>query len=187
MHVQTNNVTEAPQKTSSSAFSLWLGFALAGLLYGGLHCAGWFATFASRAEAILWRLSAASVVLTPIIWLPFLIFALNPDLNDELFARASRKDQRDIQSGAFSKIGGDRDPKTSWRGFLRKAKTAVISSLRRSFMVFVMVLGLASPPIWACYVFGRVFLVVECFLNLSHLPPEAFKTVEWPGYVPHIA
>jgi hypothetical protein len=36
------------------------------------------------------------------------------------------------------------------------------------------------------YIFARVYLVVECFLSLAHLPPSAFKIPVWSQYVPHI-
>ena len=59
--------------------------------------------------------------------------------------------------------------------------------VERLLLFMTILIGILSPLFWLCYVFGRVFLVVECFLNLAHLPSEAFKTVNWPGYVPHIA
>ncbi|TKA66839.1 hypothetical protein B0A55_08819 [Friedmanniomyces simplex] len=37
-----------------------------------------------------------------------------------------------------------------------------------------------------CYVMARAFLVVECFIGLSHLPPEAFLVPHWSRYFPHI-
>ncbi|KAK4108127.1 hypothetical protein N656DRAFT_784667 [Canariomyces notabilis] len=36
------------------------------------------------------------------------------------------------------------------------------------------------------YVLARVYLVVECFINLVHLPESAYKLPEWSQYVPHI-
>ena len=44
-----------------------------GGVFGGIHCAGWFFTFPSSAEAMLWRVSSA--VLTGIAFLlPFIFF-----------------------------------------------------------------------------------------------------------------
>ena len=56
-----------------------LGFAIlfpiVGLIFGGIHCAGWFFDFPSRDEAMLWRVS--SVVLTgSAILLPLLAILL---------------------------------------------------------------------------------------------------------------
>ena len=47
-----------------------------GVMFGGIHCAGWFFDFPSRVDAILWRVSSAvltgSAVLLPIL-LPLLV------------------------------------------------------------------------------------------------------------------
>ena len=56
-----------------------LGFAIlfpiVGLIFGGIHCAGWFFDFPSRDEAVLWRVS--SVVLTgSAVLLPLLAILL---------------------------------------------------------------------------------------------------------------
>lgn len=37
------------------------------------------------------------------------------------------------------------------------------------------------------YVLARAYLVVECFLNLLHLPDSAFSVPQWSRYIPHIA
>lgn len=36
------------------------------------------------------------------------------------------------------------------------------------------------------YLFCRVYLVVECFLSLSHLPDSVFDVPQWSQYIPHI-
>lgn len=36
------------------------------------------------------------------------------------------------------------------------------------------------------YVVARAFLVVECFINLAHLPDSAFLAPQWSQYFPHI-
>ncbi|KAJ8111466.1 hypothetical protein OPT61_g5945 [Boeremia exigua] len=37
------------------------------------------------------------------------------------------------------------------------------------------------------YSAARIFLVVECFINLSHLPPEVYKEPTWSRYIPHLS
>ncbi|KAK5683659.1 hypothetical protein LTS10_005193 [Elasticomyces elasticus] len=37
-----------------------------------------------------------------------------------------------------------------------------------------------------CYITARAYLVVECFIGLSHLPPNAFLVPHWSRYFPHI-
>jgi hypothetical protein len=45
-----------------------------------------------------------------------------------------------------------------------------------SFVLFAVVGG---------YVLARVFLFVECFINLAHLPDEVFKEAQWTDHLPH--
>jgi hypothetical protein len=37
------------------------------------------------------------------------------------------------------------------------------------------------------YAFCRVYLVVECFLNLAHLPESVYQVPSWSQYFPHIS
>lgn len=37
------------------------------------------------------------------------------------------------------------------------------------------------------YIFARMFLVVECFLQLAHLPDSVYQETSWSGYFPHIS
>jgi hypothetical protein len=37
------------------------------------------------------------------------------------------------------------------------------------------------------YMAARVYLVVECFINLAHLPPSTYQMPQRSQYVPHIA
>jgi hypothetical protein len=36
------------------------------------------------------------------------------------------------------------------------------------------------------YLAARVFLLVECFINLSQLPPEVYQVPQWAQYIPHL-
>jgi hypothetical protein len=43
---------------------------------------------------------------------------------------------------------------------------------------------------WICmplaYGPARIFLIVECFINISQLPPEVYKVPQWSQYIPHL-
>ena len=47
------------------------------------------------------------------------------------------------------------------------------------FLVFFSLLILYMP--------ARAHLVVECFINLSHLPAGAYRVPDWSAYFPHIS
>lgn len=36
------------------------------------------------------------------------------------------------------------------------------------------------------YPAARMFLVIECFINLAHLPPEVYQQPAWSRYIPHL-
>ena len=52
-------------------------FPVVGVIFGGIHCAGWFFNFPSSYEAMLWRVSSAvltgSAILIPLLMLLTLV------------------------------------------------------------------------------------------------------------------
>ena len=55
--------------------------------------------------------------------------------------------------------------------------TKLLFKIFANFFIITLCLG---------YLLARTFLVVECFLQLSRLPPSAYETPEWSVYFPHI-
>ena len=49
------------------------------------------------------------------------------------------------------------------------------------------VLHYASLIVLLAYVLARGYLVVECFINLSHLPAGVYDVPQWAAYFPHIS
>ena len=56
--------------------------SVVGIVFGGIHCAGWFFNFPSSDEAILWRVSSA--VLTGVAFLLPLLFYLFMKTSDRM-------------------------------------------------------------------------------------------------------
>ncbi len=44
-----------------------------------------------------------------------------------------------------------------------------------------------SVLVLLAYILARGYLVVECFINLSHLPAEVYEVPRWSAYFPHIS
>lgn len=42
-----------------------------------------------------------------------------------------------------------------------------------------------SMLICLVYIAARVYLIVECFINVTHLPPAVYPEPEWSQYLPH--
>ena len=63
-------------------------FPVVGVVFGGIHCAGWFFDFPSSEEAILWRVSSAVLTGSPVL-LPLLGFLLSCIFGDPQMNRFS--------------------------------------------------------------------------------------------------
>lgn len=57
-------------------------------------------------------------------------------------------------------------------GFLKYPMVFIVSLLIFCFVIF--------------YIFVRVYLIVECFLSLTHSPDSVYSVVPWSQYFPHI-
>ena len=49
-----------------------------------------------------------------------------------------------------------------------------------------MILGVIIAIFALAYPIGRAYLVVECFIQLAHLPVGVFEVPNWSTYLPHI-
>ncbi len=146
---------------------LWFGLAAAGFLYGGLHLVAWNASFSSRVEEILWRVAASSVTFTGLLFGPFILWAQFPAANRGLAGLTNRRAEG-------QRI---RQRKTNW--------IKVWGEITLAGIVFLLMFTV-MPLLWLTYVFSRLYLVVECFKNVAHLPMGAYKVPMWSSYVPHI-
>ena len=75
-------------ESESAGVAIVICMPVVGVVFGGIHCAGWFFNFPSSAEAMLWRVSSA--VLTGIAFLsPFILgFLIALSDNQEYFGLA---------------------------------------------------------------------------------------------------
>ena len=63
----------SPSKDEDELVASMLFVPVVGVVFGGIHCAGWFFNFPSSDEAILWRVSSAVLTGTAFL-LPLLVF-----------------------------------------------------------------------------------------------------------------
>ncbi|KAL9102697.1 MAG: hypothetical protein Q9163_002188 [Psora crenata] len=157
-------------------FDVWMGFAAAGITYGGLHLLAWNAPFQTPLEAVLWRIASCSLICTPLILAPVILLPELRVLKEGALevvriVRGRKEKEKEKEQQRYPH--GRKKVEALW------AKTALA-------LILLPVLA-ASPLLWFLYVFGRWFLVVECFRNVGNLPKGVYKGVGWPGYLPHIA
>ena len=76
--------------------------------------------------------------------------------------------------------------KSSWQKYSWQKSswslTRVIKYYLYEYLYSLIMLLLASA-----YGLARAYLVVECFINLAHLPAEVYDVPSWASYFPHIS
>ncbi len=145
---------------------LWVGFTVAGAIYGGLHMLAWNTLFASTLERDFWRIASCSVTITGILVGPFV-----PWLQSQTMSRGSATFNAVLNGVEYNR----------GVGFVRVWGEMGLAAVT---LLLVFTLG---PVLWFLYIGSRVYLVVECFKNVSHLPRGAFQDVSWAPYIPHIS
>lgn len=160
----TNRVRNWPNVGHwEASWPLYIIFSVAGLLYGGLHLIAWDAHFNSEVEKILWRLSGLTITATG-----FVIPGLGLQ---HLLTHRKRPSIVD------------------WCP--RWMHDTVLLDLINETLSFVLLISMSSYFVLMViliplYPLARVFLIVECFLDLSYLPQSAYMMPNWAQYMPHL-
>lgn len=147
----------------------YIGFLLAGLLYGGIHLLAWDAPFVTTGEKWAWRVAGLAVVGVGI--------ALAPVVGG--FEAAVAGARRVVM---FCRRGRARTRKVSPVSRFGWASGAVEVVLA-GYYALVLVL---APLLGASYVFGRVYLVAAALRQVVVAPGGVWVDVSWPGYIPHV-
>lgn len=156
---------------------LYIGLAVTGFLYGGLHGLAWNAPFATRLEKLLWRISSVAILSTFVLVLLFYSWEVsspiwqNFDESVEPFKNLLKPFDRLINKDGWRK----------WTGRLLGYPLAIF------LLILRMLYDISVIAAAALYCVARVYLVVECFLNLAHLPDSVYQVPIWSQYVPHIS
>ena len=148
----------ADKQEFAEHFSHTFGFIVAAFIYGGIHALAWNAHFRSFSEQLLWRISV-SVVMGGLI-AAFLLTKF------------------------YELLENDQSRKKKGKTFLHSYFQYLIGGLMAYLDIFLMLTVFALLFIYAL---ARAYLVVECFINLSHLPAGAYRLPNWAGYFPHIS
>lgn len=72
----------------------------------------------------------------------------------------------------------------TWKCLSHGTPATMICCFAPELLVIGISVGTILFPLF--YVVARVFLVVECYINLVHLPESVFRTIAWAKYIPHI-
>lgn len=152
-----------------SEASVAVGLGVVAMIYGGIHAFAWLAYFRSTTEQLLWRVSTC--IVTGGIPVMYAIVTIT----DWHYGHKSSPEQGDMVEEVF------------W--LVRRIVT--IADLRRERGdkgLIILILG--SILFWTVvllYVLARVYLIGECFIQLTHMPADVYKVPQWSAYFPHIS
>jgi hypothetical protein len=135
------------------------GLTLAGACYGGLHLTAWTCRFPSYAETILWRVASVTILATGPFGIAFIL--------------------------CHCLVATIMDPGPNRYG-RRRSNTPHLEFLNRFEHVAKIALGTVFYIWSAYYILCRVFIVVECFIMLAHIPESTLGIPTWARYIPHI-
>jgi hypothetical protein len=154
---------------------LWL-LVVVGAVYGGFHLLAWNGPFATTTERILWCGSSVALI-TP---LGIIVLCLVVALVAALLGATALLLAFGL--GLLVECCCTWPPTPSWMKSLTKplfyAAIAVAICLAVCLALCCILLVLA-------YMAARVYLVVECFINLAHLPDDVYLQPQWSKYIPH--
>ena len=136
------------------------------LVYGGLHLLAWNAPFHTRVEETLWKISGIFVAsIGPMS----IAYAGLLSVTDKLFRHIDRL----WLSGR-------------WATSRTRERPKVIEFLNVSEDIIEKITQFLGVSYLLFYLFARVYLVVECFIEVAYLPDSAFTTPVFTRYIPHL-
>ncbi|KAL8772297.1 MAG: hypothetical protein Q9209_002509 [Squamulea sp. 1 TL-2023] len=174
---------------------------LPGLLYGGLHLTLWFHDFPTYVEKLLWRISAVTLIAVPMTAAALLFVrtayqrALQAKAASDKNTRSANGKSKTQQlldpevaqpSGSIvNKDAGDlRSDKEPVDGLNDKTFIDKISACCRMDLITMTIAFLCLTTL--LYIFSCVFIIVESFISLRHVPIGVYTDVGWSKYIPHL-
>ena len=138
---------------------LWTGLFFTGAFYGGIHLLAWNGPFSSLTEQWMWRVSCFIIASPGIVMFFLLPFELTIDNLIDWFVFPI--------DFAGKKFG-------------ENAEFLMLLTMGPALVSVVAIFTLL-------YSAARVYIIVECFINLFHLPLEVYKKPEWSQYILQIS
>ena len=136
-------------------------FALFGVVFGGLHCLGWNFIYPTQQEETLWRLSALTITVIPLVVAP-IDYITNPS---------------------------DTKPNSDNVNAINPGRPSSISSMGQKKLVkkvLIYVLDFIMTMLLFVYVIARLSLIAQALALLRRQPPSSFVAVDWTKFIPHL-
>jgi hypothetical protein len=199
-------VEDRRMASASAAIPMGSTLLLLGMMYGGIHLALWDYPFASNLEKIMWRVSSVELIAVP--FATVMLFALAFGgllLSDALKGRRVRK--KDVSESNRPLRTEDHDSERYSR--LERAMVSVLGLIHRHvlfglymfiiwsfivvehtiffiFIIIVLAIFLGVVVFILIYFPARIYIIVESFISLRHVPIGVYKASTWANYIPHL-
>ena len=178
--------------SGNSLMTLALTLSLLGSLYGGIHLALWNYDFPTHLESFLWRFSAATLGSASALFLLVALLLTAYDGYEKYSERREGRAQESHGIDAFQRA----PPSSTSTDWLRKIFLGFCTGVRYIWIswcedMFKRVLLLMLPSVFVAaallYIFARIYIVVESFISLRHVPIGVYEGgLGWSKYIPHL-
>ncbi|KAL9598137.1 MAG: hypothetical protein Q9219_004693 [cf. Caloplaca sp. 3 TL-2023] len=161
--------------------------ALPGLLYGGVHLALWEYSFPSWPEEILWKISATTLVAVPVLAAALLVIRrvyrklLAVVCRNRAKKPAKEEEASPTPNSSDPEIGNHDQRHQNHR--TADPDSSPIPTYQRLLLDLIIPFAIILTLLYA---FARVFIIVESFISLRHVPRGVYSDVGWSRYVPHL-
>ncbi|KAF2130159.1 hypothetical protein P153DRAFT_356795 [Dothidotthia symphoricarpi CBS 119687] len=145
------------------------GSMIIAIIYGGCHLLAWNGPFRTTAEKTVWLVSCFVIISPlPLTILFFALVALLLWVNDFWSFLADK----DFERCRIAKLS------------FKSVKLLRSQALWDDRWIYLSLLFCSVSAM--CYIAARVYLIVECFINLAHLPDKVYEEPEWSQFLPHL-
>lgn len=175
-----NNCLEVDELKLGSTSAVTM---LPGLLYGGLHLALWNYVFPSRAERLLWRISGIVLIAIPVLVAVGLMLRIGYQRHLSKRSKAVEEHpdpQAELQKEHYN---SNTAIQTDKNGI---TKADADNGIPISQILLIDLALVAVTLTGAIYIFSRVFIIIESFISLRHVPIGVYEEVGWSKYIPHL-
>jgi hypothetical protein len=175
------NLTKILDGLEELSWHFILALILVTAAYGGIHLAAWQFEFATVTEKWLWRSSC--LYIASFAGLAILVGVMTGKLY--FGPRWGYKNEESLLRWPHFVPTHDHEQDVLHRIFRKWVKPTVYQMwlVQMGFILIracVLVLG------GLVYVFARIFLVIEFFISLRHVPIGLYAAVPWSNFIPHI-
>lgn len=159
---------------------------LATIVFLSINFIPWNFTFPTSTERLLWRVSSCGLVgiFIPLIFYTDIFFGKDRIHQMQLTVRAHRAKLQELLDSNANKV--------SWKSWLIYKAHVFAMKLRNNspmndpdldVSLHFLLMGV---PIFAIYSLFRVYLLVEDIIAFRAISADAFDTVKWMAFIPHM-